>query len=124
MAHHQALILISINNFFHKNIVQKRFSKNPEIEGTEILLQERMPEDIIITKEKKEVPEKLKYKDYESYYRVELDNVEKQERCNVISNQEYSILMDAKGNGYSKINNIYINRYKSTDENLQGINFL
>lgn len=123
MAHHQALILISINNFFHKNIVQKRFSKNPEIEGTEILLQERMPEDIIITKEKKEVPEKLKYKDYESYYRVELDNVEKQERCNVISNQEYSILMNAKGNGYSKINNIYINRYKSTDENLQGINF-
>lgn len=83
-----------------------------------------MPEDIIITKEKKEVPEKLKYKDYESYYRVELDNVEKQERCNVISNQEYSILMDAKGNGYSKVNNIYINRYKSTNENLQGINFL
>lgn len=123
MAHHQALILISINNFFHKNIIQKRFSKNPEIEGTEILLQERMPEDIIITKEKKEVPEKLKYKDYESYYRVELDNVEKQRRCNVISNQEYSVLMDAKGNGYSKINNIYINRYKSTDDNLQGINF-
>lgn len=123
MAHHQALILISINNFFHKNIIQKRFSKNPEIEGTEILLQERMPEDIIITKEKKEVPEKLKYKDYESYYRVEIDNVEKENRCNVISNQDYSVLMDAKGNGYSKINNIYINRYKSTDDNLQGINF-
>ena len=123
MAHHQALILISINNFFHKNIIQQRFSKNPEIEATEILLQERMPEDIIITKEKKEVPEKLKYKDYESYYRIELDDIEKANRCNAISNQEYTVLMDEKGNGYSKFNGIYINRYKYTDDNSQGINF-
>ena len=123
MAHHQALILISINNFFHKNIIQKRFSKNPEIEASEILLQEKMPEDIIITKEKKEMPEKLKYKDYESYYRLELDDVEKENRCNIISNQDYTVMMDEKGNGYSKFNNIYINRYKYTDDNEQGINF-
>ena len=123
MAHHQALILISINNFFHKNIIQQRFSKNPEIKATEILLQEKMPENIIITKQKKEVPEKLKYKDYESYYRIELNDVEKADRCNVISNQNYTVVMDERGNGYSKFNNIYINRYKYTDDNSQGINF-
>ena len=37
--------------------------KNPEIEGIKILLQERMPEKAIITKEKKEKIEKLKPKD-------------------------------------------------------------
>ena len=62
------------------------------------------------------MPEKLKYKDYESYYRIELDDIEKANRCNAISNQEYTVLMDEKGNGYSKFNGIYINRYKKNKE--------
>ena len=64
MAHHQGLILLSINNLFNNNILQKRFIENPEIEAVSILLQETMPEKAIITKENKEKIEKLKYKDY------------------------------------------------------------
>ena len=63
IAHHQGLSLLSINNLINKNILVKRFMKNPEIEGIKILLQERMPEKAIITKEKKEKIEKLKTKD-------------------------------------------------------------
>ena len=44
MAHHQGLILLSINNLFNDNILQKRFIKNPEISAINVLLQERMPE--------------------------------------------------------------------------------
>ncbi len=40
MAHHQGLSLLSINNLINKNILVKRFMKNPEIEGIKILLQE------------------------------------------------------------------------------------
>ena len=50
MAHHQALILLSINNLFNDLIFQKRFMENPEIQAVSILLQERMPETFIITK--------------------------------------------------------------------------
>ena len=53
MAHHQALILLSINNLINDNILQTRFMKNPEIQAIDILLQERMPRDMLITKEKK-----------------------------------------------------------------------
>ena len=67
MAHHQGLILLAINNLFNNKILQKRFLENPEIEAVSILLQETMPEMSIITKEKKEKIEKLKYKDYENY---------------------------------------------------------
>ena len=63
MAHHQAISLLSINNFLKDNIFQKRFMKNPEIEAVSILLQEKMPETFIVTKEEKEVPQKLKYQD-------------------------------------------------------------
>ena len=31
MAHHQSLILLSINNLFNNNVLQKRFMENPEI---------------------------------------------------------------------------------------------
>ena len=52
MAHHQGLILLSINNLINEDILQKRFFENPEIAGIDILLQERMPDNVIITKEK------------------------------------------------------------------------
>ena len=124
MAHHQSLILLSINNLFHNNILQNRFIKNPEISAVSILLQERMPETAIITKEKKEKVEKLKCVDYEDYI---CDNYKKiDERLilgNVISNENYLIAMNQKGEGISRYKNILINRYKETDDYSQGIFF-
>ena len=124
MAHHQGLILLSINNLMNNNIVQKRFVQNPEIEAVDILLQERMPENIIITKEEKEKVEKIKYIDYENATQREITNINtKLNNVNVIGNDKYTIIMDQKGNGYSKYNNILINRYKYTDDEEQGIFF-
>ena len=110
MAHHQGLILLSINNLMNNNIVQKRFVQNPEIEAVDILLQERMPENIIITKEEKEKVEKIKYIDYENATQREITKINtKLNNVNVIGNDKYTIIMDQKGNGYSKYNNILIN---------------
>ena len=61
MAHHQGLILLSLNNFFNNNIIQKRFMKNPEMQALNILLEERMPTNVILTKENKERVDKIKY---------------------------------------------------------------
>ena len=125
MAHHQGLILLSINNLFNKNILQKRFVKNPEIEATSILLQETMPETFIITKENKEKVEKLKYKDYENYTQRTYKKID--ERLitgNVISNEDYVIAMNQKGHGVSRYKDYYINRFKPTDDYSQGIFFI
>ena len=122
MAHHQALILLSINNYINNNILQKRFVQNPEIASTAILLQETMPETSIITKELKEKVEKPKYQDYEDYNITTYTKFD--ERLiigNVISNEDYSIIMNQKGEGYSKYKEIYINRFKKTDDYPQGI---
>ena len=124
MAHHQGLILLSINNLFNNQILQKRFMKNPEIEAVSILLQETMPETSIITKEKKEKVEKLKYKDYENYIQTTYNKID--ERLitgNVISNENYTIAMNQKGQGVSKYKDYYINRFKATDDYPQGVFF-
>ena len=125
MAHHQGLILLSINNLFNDNILQKRFMENPEIEATSILLQETIPDTSIITKENKEKVEKLKYKDYENYIQTTYNKID--ERLitgNVISNENYVIAMNQKGQGVSKYKDFYINRYKPTDDYSQGIFFV
>ncbi len=115
MAHHQGLILLSINNLINSNILQKRFIKNPEIKAVDILLQEKMPEDVIITKEKKEKIQKLKNIDYENYtekiftkLNPELNNY------NVIANDNYVVCVNEFGEGFSKYENILVNRYKET----------
>ncbi len=124
MAHHQGLILLSINNLFCHNILQQRFMENPEIAAVSILLQETMPETSIITKEKKEKIEKLKYKDYENYVQTTYKKID--ERLitgNFISNENYVIAMNQKGQGISKYKNIYMNRFKATEDYPQGIFF-
>lgn len=124
MAHHQGLILLSINNLFRDNVLQKRFMKNPQIEAVSILLQETMPEKAIITKEKKEKVEKLKYKDYENYVQTTYKKIDDRLLTgNFISNENYVIAMNQKGQGVSKYKDIYINRFKVTDDYSQGIFF-
>lgn len=124
MAHHQGLILLSINNLFHDKILQTRFMNNPEIKALDILLQERMPQNIIITKEEKEKVEKIKNVDYEAYSQREYNKINTRlNPINMISSNNYTIVIDQKGNGYSMYKNILINRFKETDEEEQGIFF-
>ena len=122
MAHHQALILLSINNLINNNIFQKRFIKNPEVQAVSILLQERMPETFIVTNEEKEKPEKLVYKDYENYSVVNYKKLdERLIRSNVISNGNYTVAVDQRGQGFSKFGDIYVNRFKETNDYNQGV---
>ena len=124
MAHHQGLILLSINNLVNNNVLQKRFMYNPEIEAVDILLQERMPINVITTKENKEKIEKIKYIDFEPYTeRVYTDINENITNSNVISNDEYTVCINDKGEGVSSYKNIIINKYKETDDYSQGIFF-
>ena len=124
MAHHQGLILLSINNLFNDNILQKRFIKNPEISAINVLLQERMPETAIITKENKEKVQKLKYVDYEDYVKDTYKKIdERLIRGNVISSGDYYVAMNQKGEGVSVYKNKFINRFKNTNDYSQGIIF-
>lgn len=124
MAHHQALSLLSINNFINNNILVKRFMANPEIEAVDILLQERIPEKAIITKEKKEKIEKVKPKDYQNYMELAYTKINNNlNRANVISNGSYTVCTKENGEGFSKYNGILINRYKETADYKQGILF-
>ena len=124
MAHHQALILLSINNLVNDNILQKRFMENPEIQAVDILLQERMPRDMLITKDKKEKTKKIKYTGYDNYIENSYTKVDTVLRkANITSSEDYMIYVDDRGQGFSKYKDILINKYKETADTEQGIIF-
>ena len=124
MAHHQGLILASLNNLFNKNILVDRFMKNPEIEAIDILLQEKMPKIAILTKEKKEVVEKIHMEDYATYSKREYTKRNGYiDRTNVIGSDGYYIYMDENGKGYSKYKDLLINKFKEDSDQEQGIFF-
>ncbi len=109
MAHHQGLILSSINNYINNDILVKRFSKNPEIQSAQVLLQERVPENIVFTKEKKEKIKLQKYKYYEEYSEEE---IKEENTLNVLSNDKYAVILNKNGEGYSKYKDVLLTRYK------------
>lgn len=124
MAHHQGLILTSINNYINNNIIQKRFMENSEMMSSRILLEEKMPNSVTIKKEENNKKDKVKYLDYEDYYEKKYDKInDRLNISNTISNDKYMIFTDINGNGFSKYKNLLINRYKKTEDLDQGIIF-
>lgn len=122
MAHHQGLILLSINNVINNNVLQKRFDKNPEIQAVDILLQEKMPIKMILTKEKKEKVSKNKISGDAGYSEIVIDKPNKKfKNINVIANKDYQIMINDCGEGVSTYKDRMINSYKNTSELRNGI---
>lgn len=88
---------------------------NPEIKAVDILLQERMPSDMLITKERKEKTKRIKYSGYDNYIENRYTGIlDFPRRANILSSEDYLILMDDKGEGFSRYKGILVNRYKET----------
>ncbi|MCX7884594.1 MAG: carbohydrate-binding protein [Caloramator sp.] len=113
MAHHQGMILVSLNNFLNDNIMIKRFHSSPIIKAGEFLLQEKIPVRAIITKEYKE-----SIKPFEKIEGVEISSAQICSydtiipKCHMLSNGFYSLMINNGGSGFSKASDINISRWR------------
>ena len=79
---------------------------------------------MIITKERKEKVQKIKYMGNDTNYYKEIFNFKNElPESNVISNEDYLVCTNKNGTGFSKYKDILINRYKRTNEYDEGIFF-
>ena len=106
MAHHQGMIIASINNFLNNNIFQKRFMNDASIQGIKILLEEKVPENVII-KEKQDKVRKINYKEYE-------EGKKRNTGANVISTSNLSNITTSAGKTLTKFNDVLINNSQKT----------
>lgn len=114
MAHHQGMILLSIVNYLMDWMMVKGFHNNPYIKAGELMLQERIPEKSIITKELKERPEPIKgYIERIKWPERRMGAFDSMlPKCCLLSNGSYSIMVDNRGCGYSRYNDLAITRWR------------
>jgi len=115
MAHHQGMSLVAINNVINNFIMQERFHSNVFVRSAEFLLQEKVPGDIIYTKDSKEKvipPKKVYFESVDTDRFIEIkDDI--RPSFNVLTNGSYSVRVNDRGINYTCFRNIAISRYRS-----------
>jgi len=114
MAHHQGMSLLALNNYLNGNIMQKRFHSDPVVDAAKLLLQEKVPSNILFTKENKEriLPFTDITFDVEDSYR-EYDSPDYLlPKAHILSNGSYSVMVTDKGTGYSRNSLFDVTRWR------------
>jgi len=114
MAHHQGMSFAALNNFFNSDILQERFHSIPLIRAAELLLQEKVRQKVMYTKEyKEESAVRLKRADHVDGEAVRVYGIPKLLPPNVhmLTNGDYSVMITDGGSGYSRAGDFAVNRW-------------
>ncbi len=114
MAHHQGMALVAIGNVLNDHVMVERFHADPLVEATELLLQERMPRDMLVARPRAEdvksaadvrdlVPPVLRH------FTSPNDAIP---RTHVLSNGRYAVMVTAAGSGYSRWRDVAVTRWR------------
>ncbi|MEG2310464.1 MAG: glucoamylase family protein [Clostridia bacterium] len=129
MAHHQGMILASINNYLNDGIIKKRFHENPDIKACELLLKERERMKAKI-KRSIQAPENVfKQKDVDKYT-IFVDcvnsDIEYPQYINtdtsiaLLKGSSLSATVTSNGASYIKYKNKIVNKQRYTDVSSSG----
>jgi cyclic beta-1,2-glucan synthetase len=114
MAHHQGMSLMAINNVINENTMQHRFASDPHVKAARLLLQEKVPLNVIFTKDSKEkIPTSKAHAQIDQGPYRRFTHLDYQlPRAHVLSNGIYYVILTDKGTGYSKTRNESITRWR------------
>jgi len=114
MAHHQGMVLVALGNVLNNRAMVQRFHADPIIEATELLLQEKMPRDVLVARPRAEevkstadvrnlVPPIIRH------FTSPHDAIP---RTHVLSNGRYAVMVTAAGSGYSRWGDVAVTRWR------------
>jgi len=114
MAHHQGMILVSINNYINNGIMQKRFYSEPMIQSIASLLEEKRGAYFV------NIPKEgynIYFKEIEAPYEIPESRyvnkvAPKLPVAHFLSNDNYSILLTSDGDGFSKYKDMMLYRWR------------
>ncbi len=119
-AHHQGMILSSLTNFLKGNIIQEYFMNEVNSKTFEILNKEKVQIKPAINLKT------MRYKKY-TYAKEEFasdmrvfKHISTVPEISVLSNAKYSVILNDRGNGFSRYRTIQLNRYRKITEQDYG----
>jgi len=114
MAHHQGMTVVSMGNVVHDGATQRRFHSHPMVQASELLLQERTPRSVAVTRPRgEEVLEAAHVRDlvpptlrrFESPHDIT-------PRTHLLSNGRYTVMITAAGSGFSRWGDLAVTRWR------------
>jgi cyclic beta-1,2-glucan synthetase len=116
MAHHQGMSLVALDNLLHDGVMQRRFHAEPLVQATELLLQERVPHGVAVSRPRAEevmsgrVVHQTSPPVTRRYTAADLDLPTP--RTQLLSNGSYTVMMTVCGSGYSQCSGRAVTRWR------------
>jgi len=114
MAHHQGMALVALGNVLNDRAMVERFHADPIVEATELLLQERMPRDVLVARPRaEEVKSAADVRDLvPPVLRRFTSPHGSTPRTHLLSNGRYAVMVTAAGSGYSRWGDVAVTRWR------------
>ncbi|MGE3539676.1 MAG: glucoamylase family protein [Candidatus Tectimicrobiota bacterium] len=114
MAHHQGMTLVALVNVLHDGVMRTRFHAEPRIQATELLLQERTPRNVLITRPRvEEVQAVANVRDLvPPVLRRFTSPHAPTPGTHLLSNGRYVVMVTAAGSGYSRCRDLAVTRWR------------
>ncbi|HJY41205.1 MAG TPA: glucoamylase family protein, partial [Steroidobacteraceae bacterium] len=114
MAHHQGMTIVAIANTLHEGRMRARFHREPMIQASELLLQERMPRNVAIAHPRaEEVKTAASEAGTEpSAMRRFAASTAGAPVTHLLCNGRYAVMLTASGAGYSRWRDMAITRWR------------
>jgi cyclic beta-1,2-glucan synthetase len=114
MAHHQGMTIVAIANALLNGKMRDRFHAEPQVQATELLLQERTPRDVSASHPRAE--------EVKTAARVKDEDLPEQRRLrsphsatpqtHLLSNGRYYVMLTGAGSGYSGVEDLAVTRWR------------
>ncbi len=114
MAHHQGMTLVSLGNVLHEGLTRRRFHAPPMVQAAELLLQERTPRAVAITRPRaEEVQVAPLVRDIlPATLRTFSSPHDVTPRTHLLSNGRYTVMVTAAGSGFSRWGELAVTRWR------------
>ncbi len=114
MAHHQGMTLVAILNVLRDGLMRQRFHAARIVQANDLLLQERTPRDVAVTRPRsEEVTAAPHVRDFipPVQRRVRSPN-EPIPHTHLLSNGRYAVMLTAAGSGYGRWRDLAVTRWR------------
>ena len=114
MAHHQGMTIVAIANALFDGVMRERFHAEPIVQATELLLQERVPRDVVTLRPwepEANPPVRMANTDPSGGRRISSPHQSVPSTL-LLSNGRYSVMLTAAGSGYSRWGDMAITRWR------------
>src|SRR5438309_5008240 len=114
MAHHQGMSLVALANVLYEGVMRARFHAEPRMQATELLLQERTPRDVLVTRPRVEEVQAV------ANVRTLVPPAPRRFHSphdptpgtHLLSNGRYVVMVTAAGSGYSRWCDLAVTRWR------------